>query len=90
MLSREPPLIDDRLSPLAVPDFGTLLLPHTSAIGKSRHLASPDVREIRLKTERAGYGKAAVALANKNVPTAWAMLTQGTEYQRRPQLKVAV
>ena len=39
--------------------------------------------------ERAGYGKAAVALANKNARTAWAMLTQGTEYQRRPQLKVA-
>lgn len=39
--------------------------------------------------ERAGHGKAAVALANKNARTAWAMLTQGTEYQRRAQLKKA-
>ncbi len=35
---------------------------------------------------RSGAGKAAVALANKNVRTAWAMLTQGTPYNCKPCL----
>jgi transposase len=39
--------------------------------------------------ERAGPNRAAVALANKNVRTAWVMVTQKTEYQRRHQLEVA-
>ena len=39
--------------------------------------------------ERAGPNRAAVALANKNVRTAWAMVTQGTEYRRRLQLEMA-
>ena len=39
--------------------------------------------------ERNGVSRAAIALANKNVRTAWAMVTQGTEYQRRRQLEMA-
>jgi transposase len=39
--------------------------------------------------ERSGAGRAAVALANKNVRTAWAMLTQGTEYRAHTLSAVA-
>jgi len=39
--------------------------------------------------ERNGHSRAAIALANKNVRTAWAMVTQGNEYQRREQLEMA-
>jgi transposase len=39
--------------------------------------------------DRVGHSRAAIALANKKVRTAWALVTQGTEYQRRGQLEVA-
>ncbi len=44
---------------------------------------------LKAIVERNGVSRAAIALANKNVRTAWAMVTQGTEYQRRPRLEVA-
>jgi transposase len=50
---------------------------------------SPKDRWLKDLIERAGPRRAAVALANKNVRTAWALVTQGTEYQRRGQLEMA-
>jgi transposase len=46
-------------------------------------------RWLKELIERAGPRRAAVALANKNVRTAWALIAQGTDYQRRPQLEMA-
>lgn len=43
---------------------------------------TPKDRWIMGLVARAGYGKASVALANKNVRTAWALLTKGGEYNR--------
>lgn len=39
--------------------------------------------------QRAGYGRAAVALANKNARTAWALLTQGEVYHRDHEVTLA-
>lgn len=46
-------------------------------------------RWLKELIDRAGPRRAAVALANKNARTAWALVTQGTEYQRRQLLEVA-
>ena len=50
-----------------------------------RHLKEPKTakdRWLQALIERAGTGKATVALAHKNARTAWAMLTRGESYQR--------
>ena len=43
---------------------------------------TPKERWLWALIQRAGYGRAAVALANKNARTAWALLTQGASYDR--------
>ena len=55
-----------------------------SSVHKMKEPGSAKDRWLAALIERSGHGKAAVALANKNVRTAWAMLTQGTEYRRYP------
>jgi transposase len=43
---------------------------------------TPRERRLWALIQRAGYGRAAVALANKNARAAWALPTQGAAYDR--------
>jgi transposase len=50
---------------------------------------TPKERWLWALIQRAGYGRAAVALANKNARTAWALLTQGAVYNREHGISLA-
>lgn len=58
-------------------------------VHKMKEPRTPKDRWLWSLIQRAGYGRAAVALANKNARTAWALLTQGETYHREHGLAVA-
>jgi transposase len=49
---------------------------------KMKEPKTPKDQWILAIIQRSGHSRAAVALANKNVRTAWALLTQGTSYSK--------
>ena len=51
-------------------------------VHKMKEPQTPKDKWLWALIQRAGYGRAAVALANKNVRTAWALLTNGTDYNK--------
>lgn len=64
----------------------SLILGSRAAVNALNRRAPKNTKELWLKAliERRGPGRAAVALANKNIRTAWALLHNNTAYQ--PQL----
>lgn len=51
-------------------------------IHRVKEAKTPKEKWLVAMVARSGYGKASVALANKNVRTAWAMLTRGSSYNK--------
>jgi transposase len=51
-------------------------------VHKLKEANTPKQKWLQALILRSGYGRAAVALANKNVRTVWALLTTGTQYDR--------
>ena len=51
-------------------------------VHRAKHGTTTKDKWLLALIDRSGAGKAAVALANKNVRTAWALITQGTEYRK--------
>ena len=68
----------------------SVLIQGASSYVHSRKVArsAKDQWRLALK-ERGGAGRVSVALANKHARTAWALLTQGTEYEISPMPAVA-
>jgi transposase len=64
-----------------------LILGARAYVYKLKEPKSSKDKWLKANIERNGESRAAIALANKNVRTAWAIVTQGTEYQRQEQLK---
>ena len=67
-----------------------LILGARAYVYRLREPKSAKDKWLKANIERNGESRAAIALANKNVRTAWAMVTQGTEYQRRERLEAVV